>query len=816
MDARDLVRSVKVIGTTQGLRSVRAAWRLRRADAWGLPPRGAERARVPGAARDAEPGPGGGVVRFARSSLLLRVTSAGAVFCGWDGAAAEPSYALARGCPEADARAELEPDRDGGWRVVSARVTVAVSRHGAVEFRTPGGVLLRRDLPPRWWDRAGTEPGAGGPRWVQRSEVAADARFFGPGPRVPGGVPGASGAGPGDGTYRLWNGAGDGTAREGDGLPVTMPVQLVVADAGSHLVFHDNTWDGRVRLRAGAEGLGSGHDRRGSCELEFEGGPARSWVVVGSPARVLRGFRALTGAPALPPAWALGHQHVLPGECGADEVRAAVDAHREHGLPLSALHVPVPHQPVRHPRSGRRRASGGDAAPADLPRRAAELRRAGVRLVSAVPAGIREEPGEPRYESGMATGAFVTDGRGRPVRGVLGTGASVFPDFTDPQVRKWWSGLYAERLALGFAGFWHGPGEPGHARGFGEPALPRSARHVLEGRGGDHREAHNVYGLAMARAAHDALRELRPDRRPFVLSGSGWAGVQRYGGVCPGGAGSGWDGLRDALSVTLGLGLCGVPYSGPDIGAGPARGDGAGPLSPELWLRGLQLAAYLPLFRTVAATDPRPGPAGRCAPWGSGTEVLEHARAVLRERERLLPYFTTLARAAHRTGAPYARPLWWDTPEDRALRACDDAFLLGDALLVAPVLERGAVRRDVRLPPGRWYDTATGAAYEGPGRVLLDAPLSRVPVLARAGAVLPVAAPGGGVELEVWAPAPGRRGGGEFAADPGDGWDLPPVQRWTSVRYGGRVVVEGADGAAPGLPLRVRGLPGGGTGQEPG
>lgn len=142
MEGRDLVRSVKAVGSAgaaQGLRTVRAAWRRRRADAAGLPPRGAERARVPGLVRDVEPGPGGGVVRFARSELRILVAVNGAVFWGWDGVGPEPSYALADPCPEPDPRAWLEPDTEGGWRVVAERVTVVVSRHGAVEVLTPEG-----------------------------------------------------------------------------------------------------------------------------------------------------------------------------------------------------------------------------------------------------------------------------------------------------------------------------------------------------------------------------------------------------------------------------------------------------------------------------------------------------------------------------------------------------------------------------------------------------------------------------------------------------------------------------------------------------
>ncbi|REK88220.1 glycosyl hydrolase [Streptomyces inhibens] len=799
MDGRDLVRSVRVVravGPAQGLRSVRAAWRARRVDAQALPRRVAERARVPGAARGAEPQPGGGLIHFARSSLRVRVAAGGAVFCGWDGAEPEPSYALAGACPEVDARAVLEPDTEGGWRVVSERVMVAVSRHGAVEVRTPGGMVLRRELPPRWWDRidgagaaaverAGQPEGYEASRWVQRSEVAADARFFGLGGRAHGPRLRA-------GSYRLWNTDPGGAFEPGDDpLSLTMPVQLVVADAGTHLVFHDNSWDGRVALREGVEGAGSGHDRPGTCEVRMDGGPLRYWVLAGTPARVLQGWTALTGAPALPPQWALGYQHARWGFGGEAEVRRVVAGYKERELPLSAVHLDIDH-------FDRHRVFTVDRERyPDLPGLARELRAEGVRLVSIVDPAVKADPGDAVYEGGAAADAFVRDARGREVRGVVWPGESVYPDFTDARVRKWWGGLYAERLAQGFSGVWHDMNEPVSFAPFGESTLPRSARHALEGRGGDHREAHNVYGLAMARAGFEGLCELRPDERPFLFSRSGWAGMQRYGGTWSGDVATGWPGLRASLSLVLGLGLCGVPYSGPDVG-----GFSTEP-SRELYLRWFQLGAYLPLFRTHSAIW-----AGRREPWEYGIEVLGHARTALRERQRLLPYFGTLGQLARLTGAPYVRPVWWSSPRDRALRDCEDAFLLGDALLVAPVLEGGVTRRPVRLPRGRWYDTATGRAYDGPGQVWVEAPLSRIPVLARAGAVLPVAGANGGTELEVWAPVAGRGGSGLVVPDAGDGWQRPTVERFTSRREGGRVVVERRDGGAVGYPVRVRGLEG--------
>ncbi|WP_327282374.1 glycoside hydrolase family 31 protein [Streptomyces sp. NBC_01205] len=785
MNGRDLVRAVKEIGTERGRRAWRTALRNRRADAVGLPRRGAERARVPGLLTGTEPRPGGGVLRFTRSELLVRVTAGGAVFWGWDGAGPTPSYALVGSGPEPDPRAVLEPDTGGGWRVVSERVTVAVSRHGAVEVRTPGGTVLRRELPPRWWEPA--EPPAGEPvepRWLQRAEVPADARFFGLGGRA---------AGPRlrDGVYRLWNTDPKGGFGPGDDpLYITMPVQMVVADAGTHLVFHDNSWDGRVALREGEEGAGSGADRPGTSELRMEGGPLRCWVLVGTPARVLQGWSGLTGGAAVPPEWALGYQHARWGFGSAQEVRRVVAGYAARGLPLSAVHLDIDHYDEH------RVFTVDEERFPDLPGLARELAEQGVRLVSIVDPAVKT--GDAVHASGLAVGAggaFVRDGRGQEVRGEVWPGECAYPDFTDPAVRTWWGGLYAERLEQGFAGVWHDMNEPVSFAPFGEMTLPRSARHAMDGAGGDHRAAHNVYALGMARAGWEGLVRLRPAERPFLFSRSGWAGMQRYGGTWSGDVETGWEGLRASLSLVLGLGLCGVPYSGPDVG-----GFGGSP-SPELYLRWLQLGSYLPLFRTHSAIW-----AGRREPWEFGPEAEEAARAVLAERERLRPYFLTLAQLARRTGAPYVRPLWWGAPEDRALRDCEDAFLLGDALLVAPVLECGADRRAVRLPRGRWYDTATGTAYEGPGQILLDAPPGRIPVLARAGAVLPVRRPGEeGMALEAWAPARGRTGGGVVIRDPGPGFEAGEVERYT-VRWVEDAVVVEDEAGEPVQGVEVRGL----------
>lgn len=781
-EGADLLRAARMLGSARGRLAVRWAVRRRALDARDLPVPGPERARTPGQVVGADPEPGGGVVRFARAELRVRVAVGGAVFCGWDGAGPLPSYALAGDCPPADPRALLEPD-GAGWRVVSERITVRISQRGVVDFRTPGGLLLRSEGPPSWRVPAAGQGDGRAPRWEQRARLPADARVFGMGGRAAGPVLRT-------GRYRLWNTDPGGAFGPGDDpLYITMPVQLVVADAGCHLAFHDNTWDGEVALWDGREGAGSAPDQAGISRLRMDGGQLRYWVIAGTPARVLAGWTALTGRPALPPRWALGHQHSRWGFGSQDEVRRVAAGYRERALPLSVLHLDIDHF------DGHRVFTADPRTFPDLPGLAKELGEHGVRLVSIVDPAVKAEPGLAVYDSGAAAGAFVRDARGHEVRGVVWPGEAAFPDFTDPAARAWWGGLYEERLAKGFAGFWHDMNEPVSFAAFGDPTLPLSARHALDGRGGDHREAHNVYGLSMARAGYEGLRELRPEQRPFLFSRSGWAGMQRYGGTWSGDVATGWEGLRASLALVLGLGLCGVPYSGPDVGGF------TGTPSPELYLRWFQLGAYLPLFRTHSAID-----AGLREPWEFGPEVLEHARAALRERGRLMPYLETLAHVAHRTGAPYVRPLWWKSPGDRALRDCEDAFLLGESLLVAPVLTEGATSRQVRLPRGLWHDTGSGVAYRGRSTVRVEAPLGRIPVLARAGAVLPVAGADGAVQLEAWAPRPGRGGGGEVVVGDPEGWAPPRREHFVSHWKEDQVVVEREGGGEVGYEVRVRGL----------
>ncbi len=165
-------------------------------------------------------------------------------------------------------------------------------------------------------------------------------------------------------------------------------------------------------------------------------------------------------------------------------------------------------------------------------------------------------------------------------------------------------------------------------------------------------------------------------------------------------------------------------------------------------------------------------------PWEFGAEVESIARGHLQNRYRLLPYWYTLAWEASQSGSPLVRPLAWCDPSDRRLWKIDDAFMVGDALLIAPVVEEGARRRSVYLPQGDWYDFDTDQRYSGGQEVTLEAPLGRIPVLVRAGVILPEQAEGG-LELHVYVPPqPGGSGEGILYSDAGDGYGASRIDRF--------------------------------------
>lgn len=252
----------------------------------------------------------------------------------------------------------------------------------------------------------------------------------------------------------------------------------------------------------------------------------------------------------------------------------------------------------------------------------------------------------------------------------------------------------------------------------------------------------NEFPLKAAEAVFDGWMEAEPERRVTILGRSIFAGIQRYA-VALWSGDIGTDMWTLSRQIPNGLGTCmtGLPYWTTDIGGfgggfaeNPQFSTANDPKNPryiETYVRWFQFGCFCPLFRVHSAghTD---------APWYFGTEAEAIVTSFIRLRYRLLPYIYSVAARVTNEGYTIMRGLPMDFMEDRAVRRITDQFMFGPALLINPVSELGATVRDLYLPAGTWYDFWTGESQVGGRTFTADAPMERIPILVRAGSILPM------------------------------------------------------------------------------
>jgi alpha-glucosidase len=622
-------------------------------------------------------------------------------------------------------------ERGDSWALSSSALEIQVHPCGTLEY-IAGGQSLRVE----------TSPQIDGSQWTQYASLPEDAAIYGLGER-------AARLNLRPGSYSLWNTEVSGSYRlEDDPLYMTAPVYHAHSQDGSYLLFYDNSFDGEISFDEKAM-------------VRFMGGGFHYTFILGQPAKALEQYTQLTGRPPLPPRWALGFHQSRWGYKCEEDIRQVVAGFREHDLPLDVVHLDIDYM------QGFRVFTLDKQRYPDLKKLIADLEDQGIKAVAILNPGVKVDPQYDVYRQGLSQDMFCKLPDGKVFTGLVWPGWSVFPDFTKPEARRWWGGYYSRLLDEGVAGIWHDMNEPASMSAFGEATLPRVVRHDMEGRGGDHQEAHNLYGLTMAQAGFEAQRRLRPDRRPWLLTRSAWVGMQRYTWIWTGDVSTRWQSLKMTVSTILNTGLTGIPYSGSDIGGFTGHSDA------ELFTRWFQMSALVPFFRNHAArTTPR------SEPWVYGEPTLSICRRYLHLRRSLILYLYTLAWQVSQIGAPLMRPLFWAEPDNPALWEIDDAFLLGEALLVAPVMDGGVEKREVILPKGLWYDFWGDQIFTSGQTISIDAPLEVLPIFVRAGQVLPLV-DGEKTTLHIYALEAGQQPvDSQWYDDAGDGYGSYRLNRF--------------------------------------
>jgi alpha-glucosidase len=469
--------------------------------------------------------------------------------------------------------------------------------------------------------------------------------------------------------------------------------------------FIDNGYKGNVDF-----------EQRDSYSLRFCGGQYTEYVFAGpSMADILAAYTFVTGRMAAPPLWALGHHQCRFHDYTDEGILDIGRAYREKNIPCDVLWLDIGYM------NGYRVFTWDAKKFPDAPAMIAQMRADKLRLVTILDPGVKAEPGYAVFDEGRAKNLFCKTEAGQLYIGQVWPGRTAFPDFVRPEAQSWWAECCARHVESGISGIWIDMNEP--ATGDVEPFAMRFDR---DGANHPHERYHNQYALLMAMGTHRGLRQANPDLRPFILSRAGFAGIQRYAAQWLGDNVSDWDHLRMSVPMATSMGISGQPFIGADI-----PGFSANP-TPELAARWMQYGAMTPFCRCHNEAGERDQ-----YPWSFGPGVEKRSRAALQLRYRLLPYIYSAFMRASETGEPIQRPLVYDFQQDRHARETDDAYLFGDALLVAPVLEPGQTARHVYLPQGTWIDWYTSERHAGGQFITAWAPLDRIPVFARGGRIVP-------------------------------------------------------------------------------
>lgn len=534
-----------------------------------------------------------------------------------------------------------------------------------------------------------------------------------------------------------------------DPLYQSIPFVIVYQEGRAFGLFLHNTHRSRFDL---------GFTQPERLEAWVGGGELDYFILAGpSLEHVVRGFTDLTGRMPLPPRWALGYQHSRWGLHDADQVRELAAEMRRRRVPCDVIYLDIDYM------DGYRVFTWDPARFPDPDALLSDLAAQGYRVVTIVDPGVRIDDEYPVYREGIAKGVMCRKADGRPFEGVVWPGPTVWPDFLRADARRWWGSWIARQLTRrGVAGIWNDMNEPASFRhplptGTLDPDVmhgPDEEREdTTERRELLHAEGHNVYGLLMSQSAFESQLAARPDRRPFVLTRAGFAGVQRYAAVWTGDNSSWWEHLTMMGPELINLGLSGVAFAGADVGGFTRHTSG------ELLARWTWAGAFTPFMRNHSAIETR-----RQEVWRFGPEIEAICREAIEWRYRLLPYLYTLAWESSSLGTPIMRPLFWDHPGDAAAARVQDQWMLGPHLVVAPITQPAATHRAAYLPAGEWVHLWQPVRILGPAHALVDAPLSHIPVFARAGAVVPLGpvaqhtgelAADARISLYVTAPSPG-------------------------------------------------------------
>lgn len=506
-----------------------------------------------------------------------------------------------------------------------------------------------------------------------------------------------------------WNTDAYSFAWNQDPLYRSIPFYISLNEGIAHGIFFDNTF--KAEFDFGAED---------ATKTSFwaDGGELQYYYIHGPHMMdVVKRYHSLTGTHPMPPLWALGYHQCRWSYYPESKVRMVTKTFREQKIPCDGIYLDIDYM------DGYRCFTWNRKYFPDPKKMIKELADQGFKTVVIIDPGIRVDDNYSVFKEGKENRYFCRRCDDYFMEGHVWPGRCQFPDFTNPEVREWWGGLFDELVQLGVAGVWNDMNEPAV---FGNGTFPDDVRHQYDGYRGSHRKAHNIYGMQMVRATYEGMRKLMKNKRPFTITRAGYSGVQRFSSVWTGDNVASWEHLKLGNIQCQRLSVSGISFCGTDIGGFSGEPDG------ELFTRWIQMGTFSPFMRAHSAGDTK-----EREPWSFGEPFTTINRKFIELRYRLLPYLYSTFWEHHRYGFPILRPIVLQEQDVLMNHFRQDEFTYGDKILICPVMEPGQKSRKVYLPKGKWYNFWNHELVEGGKEIMVPTPLDIMPIFVKAGSVIP-------------------------------------------------------------------------------
>ena len=509
--------------------------------------------------------------------------------------------------------------------------------------------------------------------------------------------------------YTNWNSDTYGYQVDQDPIYSTIPFYIGIHHKLNYGVFMDNTYQSDFNFGASNNRFSSFGAHGGEMNYYF--------IYNQNIAGIIQSYTALTGRMKMPPLWSLGYQQNRYSYYPDTEVLRIAQTLREKKIPSDGITLDI-HYMDRYQLFTWDKNRFPD--PAEL---TSKLNKLGFKLTVIVDPGIKVEKGAPAYESGAKDSVFIQYPDKTFYTGQVWPGWCNFTDFTSEKGRAWWRKQVKFFADNGVSGIWNDMNE---ISTWGQK-MPSNVLFDFDGAKTTHLQAHNVYALEMIRSSYEGAREHFKER-PFILTRSGYAGLQRYSAIWTGDNRAEENHMLLGVRLMNSLGLSGISFTAMDIGGF------TGGASTSLFTRWMQIGAFIPYYRNHTALNTKAS-----EPWAYGEDALEISRNYINFRYKLIPYMYSNFYESAQTGMPVMRSLAINYTFDPKVYdpAFQNQYMFGGAFMIAPFESTKEYGR-IYFPEGTWYNLYNDEQIQGQQEAVEPLNMSHLPVFVKESSIIPM------------------------------------------------------------------------------